>query len=83
MLYDEALTADPDFVHKTAACIKATAGYAITVDDQVPIGPSADPKLIIRETIALYRKTVSDLVSQGYPQTMAETIASKYLTGDK
>lgn len=82
-LHDQWLTADKNFVHKTHDCIEATAGYAITVDEQVPTGPSADPKLIIRETIALYRKTVSDLVSQGYPQTMAETIASKYLIGDK
>lgn len=83
-LYDEWLTEDPTFVHKTCRCIKATAGFAITADEPVPEeGPKVDPKLIMRETINSYKKTVNDLVSQGYPRSMAETIATKYLLDDK
>lgn len=82
-LHDTWLTSDKNFVHKTEPCIKATAGYAITVDEPVPTGPVVEPSLIIQEAIALYRKTVCDLVKQGYPQSMAETIADKYVKGIK
>lgn len=78
-LHDEWLSADKHFIHKSQACIKATAGYAISVDERAP---QVDPKLIIRETIKTYNKTLSDLIKQGYPHSLAETIAVKYLTGD-
>ena len=81
-LHDKWLTADKDFVHKTPACIEATAGCAVTVDEPTPSGPKVDPKLIIAETIKSYNKTLNDLLKQGYPRSMAETIATKYITGD-
>ncbi len=83
-LHDKWLTEDPTFVHKTNCCIDATAGFSITVDEPTPeAGPKIDPKLIIRETINSYKKTVSDLVNQGYPQSMAESIATQYLLDNK
>lgn len=79
-LFDAQLTSDANFVHKTAQCIKATAGYAVSVDE--PTTPTVDPKLIIRETLKAYNKTLRDLMSEGYPRAMAETLATKYVTGD-
>lgn len=80
LLHDEPLTVDPTFVHKTAACIKATAGFAITADE--PVGPTIDPKDLMAETIKEYQKTVNNLQSQGYPRTIAESTAKKYVLGD-
>lgn len=81
MLYDQALTADEHFIHKTCKCIDATAGFKTTIEDEPQI--SIDPKEIIRETLKEYNKTVKDLQKQGYPQVLAETLATKYLTGEK
>lgn len=80
LLHDKPLAADVNFVHKTAACIKATAGFSVEVDDAPAI--SVDPKTIIRETIKNYNKTLNDLLKQGYPRALAETIATQYITGD-
>lgn len=80
-LYDEDLLTDSTFTHKTKKCIKATAGFQVTADEPTTI--DVDPKLIIKETLNSYKKTVADLVKQGYPQNMAESIATKYILGDK
>lgn len=83
LLHDEWLTADPTFVHKAAACIKATAGFAITADEPVPeAGPTVPPKMLIKESLKTYRKTVNDLIAQGYPRNIAETVAEKYTLED-
>lgn len=79
-LYDTQLTSDVNFIYKAPPCIKATAGFAVSVDE--PMTPQVDPQLIIRETIKTYNKTLNDLLSQGYPRAMAEAIATKYVTGD-
>lgn len=79
-LHDCRLTSDSKFIHKTSACIDATAGFAITVDEPTPI--QVDPKLIVRESIKGYTKTLNDLLKQGYPRAMAEMLATKYMTGD-
>lgn len=79
-LYDSQLTSDIHFIHKNPQCIKATAGFAVSVDE--PTIAQVDPKLIIRETIKTYNKMLNDLLNQGYPRAMAETIATKYITGD-
>lgn len=81
-LHDEWLTQDKKFVHKSKACIDATAGFAVTVDEQVP-NVQVDPKVIIAETLKSYKKIVDDLRKQGYPQSMAETVATKYILEDK
>lgn len=80
-LHDAQLKADKHFVHKVPACIEATAGFAITTDEPVPEF-IVDPKLIVRETIKNYNKTLADLLKQGYPRALAETIAMQYITGD-
>lgn len=80
-LHDAQLMSDKYFVHKTPACIDATAGFAVSVDEAPTI--SVDPKEIINETIKSYNKLMNDLLKQGYPRNMAEVIATKYMTGDK
>lgn len=82
MLHDESLKADKDFIYKPTACIDATAGFAITVDEPTPVGPTVDPKLIIRETLKTYTQALNDLLRQGYPREMAETLATKFTTGE-
>lgn len=77
-LYDKWLASDRTFTHKVDDCIQATAGFAITADEQ---SISVDPKLIVRETLKSYNKTLNDLLKQGYPRPVAESLASKYLTG--
>ena len=76
-LYDEELLVDSMFTHKTKKCIRATAGFTETVDE--PTTPIVDPKLIIKETINSYKRTVADLMRQGYPRNMAETLAARYI----
>lgn len=80
LLTDEELTSDSHFVNKTATCVRATAGYAVSADES---NIQVDPKLIMRETLQTYNKVLKGLLSQGYPQQMAETIANKYVLGDK
>lgn len=83
-LHDEQLAADKTFVYKAKACIDATAGFATSVTPPPePQAPTIDPKLLIRESIMQYQKTVSMFVAQGYPQQLAEKVAMKYMTGDK
>lgn len=79
-LHDKWLSTSPNFIHKTAECITATAGFAVSVDEEVKI--PVDPKTIIRETLNGYNKLIADLMKQGYPRNLAETIAKKYMIGD-
>ena len=79
-LYDTPLAADKNWIYKPDKCIKATAGYSVSVEDET--APSVDPKLIMRETLKSYNKMVKDLMSQNYPRSMAETIATKYILED-
>lgn len=80
LLHDVPLGTDPTFVRKTDACIKATAGFAITADEQD--GPTIDPRDLMAETINQYQTTVNSLQSQGYPKAIAESTAKKYVLGD-
>lgn len=83
LLHEKWLMADNTFVHKTSDCIEATAGYAITVDEPVPTsGPTIQPKVIIKETLKSYKKAVNELVAQGLPRNMAETLAEKHILED-
>lgn len=82
VLHDTLLTTEGTLVNKAYECKRATAGYAITVDEPIPTGPRIDPKLIITETLKEYKKTYNDLLSQGYPKAMAESIATKYMLGE-
>ena len=57
-----------------------TAGFRL--EDEPEVVP-VDPKTIIRETLAEYRKAVAQLVAQGFPQSMAETLATKYMLNER
>ena len=77
LLYDKPLASDISFVYKHDVCIDASAGFATeAAEDSMPI---VDPKLIIKEAIKSYKNVVANLVAQGYPQQMAETIATKHI----
>lgn len=80
LLYDEYLSSTTTLVDKCPQCIKATNDATVEIVDSVP---SVDPKLIIRESIDGYIKTVNSLMAQGYPQPLAETVARKYMLGEK
>lgn len=81
MLYDELLTTDPNFVHKTKGCINASAGFHTEVTEIVP--PVAVPKLMMRETIKSYNKAVNDLMAQGYPRDLANKLAEQHILNKK
>ena len=78
-LYDEVLHSDPSFVHKTKRCIDVTAGFAA---EELPDVLTVDPKVIIAETLKQYKKIYGDLLKQGYPVGMAETVATKAMLGN-
>lgn len=77
LLYDTGLTADPDFVNKTAECINASASCKGTIDE--PLFPPVDSKIVATEAIKLYKSTMADLIKQGYPRAMAESIAAQFV----
>lgn len=79
LLFDQDLAADPRFVHKAAGCVdaSATSGYEVSTP------PAVEPKLIMSETLKSYRKTVADLMKQGYPRGLAESLATKYILDEK
>lgn len=82
LLHDECLSVKNGLVSKASACCKASAGFQSTVN-QEPNVPTITPKEIIKHAIDVYTKTVDDLLNQGYPKTLADRTAKKYLMGDK
>ena len=82
MLYGDTLSVNGRMISKTKECCRATAGFASVIDEPPPT-PTLQPKEIIKQTIAAYSKLVNDLMTQGYPKAMAETVAKKYLLGEK
>lgn len=79
-LYDEPLSTSDGMIEKTRACCKATAGYASSIDEPPP-APTIDPRDLMKQTIELYSKTLNDLINQGYPRAIAETVAKQHLLG--
>lgn len=83
-LYNEVLdTSNGTLINKARACEKATAGFnsvVTDVEEQTQI-PPVDPKLIIKTTITEYNKVRKQLISQGYPEAVAEKVASQYILG--
>lgn len=77
LLYDESLTTDSHFVHKTSACIEAAASGKATAREM----PAVSPKLIASEAIKEYTKLVASLTKQGYPRSLAEKIALQDIIG--
>lgn len=80
MLYNESLSTKDGMIEKTRACCKATAGFASSIDEAPP-APTIDPKELMKQTIELYNKTVTDLMSQGYPKAIADTVAKQHVLG--
>ena len=76
-LYDKPLMSDGSFIQKLPQCCRATAGYESEIEpDEAPTLP---PKDLMKQTIALYKKNVNDLVSQGYPRQLAEQAAEQLI----
>lgn len=79
-LYNEILdTEQGTLVNKTERCIRTTAGYESVVhDDSVP---AVDPKKLVKHAIAEYNKVRKQLISQGYPEAIADKLAQEFLLG--
>ena len=75
-LYDENLHSDPTFVHKCKRCVDASAGFAAA---ELPDTVSVDPKTIIAETLKQYKRIKDDLLKQGFPATMADSLATQMM----
>lgn len=82
LLFDKSLKSDERFVYKTEDCITATAGFGVEIVPTTQV-PAVDPKAIAKEVIKQYTKVLNDLLAQGYPQYMADSLAKKYVTGEK
>jgi len=82
-LYNEVLDTNGALVKKARSCEKAVAGFRSVVTDveEQPVNPVVDPKLIVKTTIAEYNKIRKQLISQGYPEAVAEQVASQYILG--
>ena len=82
LLYSQDLRRVGGFVEKAKGCCDATVGIkSVIVADRVesPL-PEVDPMLLITQTIDLYSKTVGALINQGYPRSIAETVAKQHIT---
>lgn len=75
-LTDEVLHSDPTFVHKTQQCINVSAGFSAA---ELPDTVSVDPKVIIAETLKQYKRIKDDLLKQGFPSTMADSLATQMM----
>lgn len=80
-LYDTQLAESHGAVSKCYQCIEHTAGFTVEISE--PEIPAVDPKFIMSETLAIYKKTLDTLLGQGYPRVMAEKLATKYVLEDK
>ena len=77
-LYNQPLMSSGKDVKKLSQCCRATAGFE-SVIDAPPEAPTIAPKDLMKQTIALYKKTVNELLSQGYPRQMAEQAAEQLI----
>lgn len=80
-LYNEILTSEGALISKSRCCQKAMAGFKSKVVDADDMAPSVDPRLIVKTTISEYNKIRKQLISQGYPETIAEKVAKETLLG--
>lgn len=83
-LYDIKLETSNRLIEKTRACCKATAGFnsEIVKEYEKDSLPTVEPKVLMREAILSYNKTLSELLNQGYPRQLAEKLAIKHTIGD-
>lgn len=63
---------------KCPQCVKAGLSRHAELEDGTV---QVDPKDIIKATMSEYRKVYSKLVSQGYPDVVADKLAQKFLLG--
>lgn len=64
-------------VKKDMACVRATAGFTSEVEDGIQV----DPKTVMKLTLQEYRKAYKQLISQGYPDAMADKLAQQMTMG--
>lgn len=78
-MYDKSLSVNDGMISKVRECCKATAGFK---SDILPAEvPTVQPKVLMKQAIDLYEKTVKELMAQGYPQPIAAATAKKYVLG--
>lgn len=85
-LYNMVLdTHNGGFVVKTRDCQRAVAGFNSIVEDVAnkEDGPIVDPQLLMKTTLNEYIKTKKKLLSQGYPEAIADKVAQQYVLGGK
>lgn len=85
-LYNEVLdVTEGILLKKTRDCAKAVAGFRSIVEDveETTEAPIVDSKLIVKTTIQEYNKVRKQLISQGYPEVIADKVAYEYMTGGK
>ena len=70
---------------KTRDCEKAMVGYKSIVEDIADAAPTPviDPKKLMKSTIQMYDKVRKQLLSEGYPQAMADKFAQDYVLGNQ
>lgn len=79
-LYNKPLFANGNKIQKLDRCCDATVGLDNEIDVvEAPQAPTVPPKDLMKQTIALYKKTVNDLLAQGYPRAMAEQAAEQLI----
>jgi hypothetical protein len=79
LLYDKSLSVNNGLIQKVPACCDATAGFKSVIEPTEV--PTIEPKVLMKQTIDLYEKTVKDLMAQGYPQPIAAATAKKFVLG--
>lgn len=82
-LYNEVLgTEQGTLINKCPRCKKASAGFDIPVEEEeVESAPIVDPKKLMKYTLAEYNKARRQLISQGYPEVIADKLAQEYVLG--
>ena len=85
-LYNEVLgTSEGTLINKAGCCKGATLGIKSIVEDVVEQEklPNAEPKDIAKAAIKEYTKAYKQLLSDGYPEAIANRLAMEYVTGGK
>ena len=74
-------TVEGVLVKKDPACLRATAGFESVVEEETNI--QVDPKAVMKMTMQEYQKIYTQLLAQGYPDTMANKLAQQMVLGGK
>lgn len=81
VLHDQPLTSDPTLVHKCKGCIDVCG----RVTDEVVEAqqPPVDVQALVRDTLKSYNKLRMQLVAQGYPASIVDDVATRYMLNEK